>query len=266
LLSQKPRPFLRQVIWALAFVIKEISMNLLKSLKRNRNFWLIFLVVIATEMVLVSLVFIDLGTGSFLKFNREVGIAIFTGVPLFLITIIQLKVSSTIQRSNYVRELASKIHSQPELSEAFFYLVYTYDNELFKSFKEKGEEARLKLQGERTIGRRLYDPDTFQGSEEERRLDNLLSYFDIIGFHFYRGLIPIDDIAGVLGFHLAALSTREVIKSYREGNPDHWEKSSFTKDFNSVAPHQYLTEMLAAFAEYCKQHEKLIKSINAKRL
>jgi len=45
---------------------------------------------------------------------------------------------------------------------------------------------------------RLYDPSTFQFSEEERRLDALLGFFDILGYHHHRGVVHMQDIAGVL--------------------------------------------------------------------
>jgi hypothetical protein len=170
-------------------------------------------------------------------------------------------------RSGLVKEFAAKLHTEESLSETFFYLVYCYSDKLYDDFKAATPEQKAAMQKHRPEGRRLYDPAKFQGTEEERRLDALLGYLDVIAFHYRRGVLPMRDIAGSMGFHLQAIASRKVIVEYRNTTADTWwDKSSFQKDYKSVAPFGYLDNLLNDFKNFCKDHQNEIDKLKKGRL
>ena len=78
------------------------------------------------------------------------------------------------------------------------------------------------------VGSRRYHPMFFQGSLEEQRLDRVLHYFDIIAYHWSRGVISIEDISGTIGYHLGIIRKRDVIQRYLKLNADRWDLLSDT--------------------------------------
>jgi hypothetical protein len=235
---------------------------MLLQLRTNPTYLRAVIATIVAEALLIALLRVPFGTKPLLEFDPKTSLALFTGIPLFLITIIQLHASSVVQRANYIKDFAVTFHQEKAFSDAFYYLVYSYTNEMYARFIAADSKAQGAMQGARTKGQKLYNPKTFIGSAEERRLDALLGFFDVIGYHHYKGIVHMRDVAGVFGFQLAALATRQVIKDYRAAIPEHWPTSSFAKDFNTVAPFRYLEELLKAFQAHCIQHEKEIAELN----
>lgn len=206
-----------------------------------------------------------------LEFEPKVQLGAFATVPLFVLTILQIRSAVRIHRASFVKDFVAKLHTDKELSSAFHQLIYTYSNERYEQFKRASsatdDQAIQQLQGNRQVGERLYDPDKFQGSEEERRLDAVLGYFDIIGYHCVTRVVDIEDVAPVLGFQLAALSTRTVIKDYLRSIPEYWRQSSFSRDAPmAVGPFRYLTVFLDDFREYNAKHQRKIEELNRRSL
>lgn len=127
------------------------------------------------------------------------------------------------------------------------------------------------IQGDRKgqVGLRYYHPDCFQGSEEERRLDALIGYLDIIGYHYHHGLIRMKDVAAMLNYQLAAFASRKVIKTYlgEVGGADWWEKSKLhTGSGGAKIPYLYFRILLADFVRHNKKHNDRWKDLNQRSL
>lgn len=80
------------------------------------------------------------------------------------------------------------------------------------------------LQDGRKEGSRLYHPEKFQGSEEEKRLDSLLGYFNIVAYYYNRKVLSLNDINGSIGYYLMVMASRRVIKEYMNLIVASWEK------------------------------------------
>jgi hypothetical protein len=158
--------------------------------------------------------------------------------------------------------MAVGLRTNEELSKTFYYLVYNYTDTKFEEFKNADAPAREILQKGRPEGYHLFDPDLFQGSEEERHLDSLLGYLDVVGYHHYRKIVHIRDIAGALGWQLAYVASRKVVSAYLTPIPKHWKESSMTRETESVAPFRYLSLMLEELETWNKSHKEKIKNLN----
>ena len=106
------------------------------------------------------------------------------------------------------------------------------------------------LQDGREEGRRFYHPAMFQGSVEEKRLDSLLGYFNIIAYYYNKEkFLSIDDINGSIGYHLAVMGARTVVKEYLNHIEETWEKGGYAKKFGMLQPYHHLKELLDKLAE-----------------
>ena len=193
-----------------------------------------------------------------LKFENKTGLAAVGGIALAILALIQLHSNRILQRANVVKDLASNLYIDTELSETFHYLVYSYDNKTYNKYKDAKEKTRVKMNRDRREGLRFFDPNDeakFEGSEEERRIDSLLGYIDIIAYHYHCGLINIVDIAGVLGYHLATIRKRDAITEYRESIPGFWYSSYREYGYESD-PLRYLDHLLKEYARYCKRRKR----------
>lgn len=192
-----------------------------------------------------------------LAFDKHIGLAVFGGLPVLLLTLIQLYTGSIVQRASLVKDLAAKIYTDEKLAETFHSLVYTYDDKTLKSFLDADKVKREEMNAGRVPGSRLFDPATVSGTEEERRLDALLGYLDIIAYHHHRRLIHMRDIAGVLGYHLAIIGNRQAITAYRASIPEFWQNSMFGQIYgtNSV-PLRYLDKLLKDYQAYCERQNR----------
>jgi len=223
------------------------------------------LVLVAVWVVLGFAMNISFRGKRLLQFDEKVQVGVFATVPLLLLTVLQLRTAVHVQKAGFIRDYVSKLHIDRELSEAYHYLVYTYNNKLYDRVVDATPEELAKMQESRADGCRLYNVDNFQGSQEERRLDALLGYFDLIGYHYLNGVIGMSDIAGVLGYQLAALATRKVVRNYLNTVPPYWEETSFSKA-GGVGPFRYLTVLLDDFLEYNKKNRETIQSLNRREL
>lgn len=133
------------------------------------------------------------------------------------------------QRAAFLSEYISKIFTDKELSDTYHYLVYTYTDGTFvkvcEALNAKGNtedpidhkkmySCLEALQDGREEGLRFYHPEKFQGSVEEKRLDSLLGYFNIIAYYHNKKVLSLDDINGSIGYHLTVMASRNVIKAY----------------------------------------------------
>jgi hypothetical protein len=218
----------------------------------TRDFWVrAFLAVILTEATLLGVV-----VGFRLELTRAGDLTVFTTVPLFVLTLIELRRTLGARRADLIKEWVSEFFLKPELYMTFHELIYTYRNEIFDKMERIRSEQDLdnkprpvfgpfdSLQEGREAGSRFYHPDLFQRSPEERRLDTLLGYLDVIGYYHHRGLIPIEDIVGSLGFYLALMRNRKAVMRYLEGNKHAWETNQYFQAYGYVPPFAYLHRLL----------------------
>jgi hypothetical protein len=210
-----------------------------------------------------------------IDFKKEVDIAFFTGLPLFVLGLLQLYRTQRTQQATNIKDFLSEFRKDQALYSSYFDLVYSFDNNLFAKVKEKGEEkvselrathpntkwkeivVRLRpdcscletFQGNRGAGSRLFWPWLFVFSEEERRLDALLDYFNAVGFYEQEGLIDMRDIARILGDYLAVLDSRLIVKEYFK----YCEESDYDETIGAPDPYPHLIILLDDFKKFNKQ-------------
>jgi len=196
------------------------------------------------------------------NWDPKVSIASFVAIPAAVIGITQLVISAQVQRASYIKDYAIRFRTDKELSESFHYLVYRFDNSAYALFKTAGKtpEERKALQdaqGDVAPDLRFFDPRAAQGAPQERRLDNLLGFFDTVGYDFSRGLLHERDIAGVFGFHLDHLIQRQVIQDYLAYVKEQWPNlGSFHEQYSAPVPFRYLRRLLRIYVAYRKSEEK----------
>ena len=102
----------------------------------------------------------------------------------------------------------------------------------------------------REPGLRFYDPDFFQGSKEEQRLDAVLHYFDVLAYNYRKGLISLADISGVSGYHLAVIGSRDVVQYYLAQNKAYWDNLPYKTRVGAEPPFVSLGVLLAELKNY----------------
>lgn len=187
------------------------------------------------------------------------GHAFIPALALAFIAYVKIKQNSEYRRAAFLAEYVSKIFTDKELSDTFHNLIYTYRNKKFDEIRDElkrnqitsksGQEAMYQclepLQERRKKGWRLYHPGVFQGSVEEKRLDSLLGYFNIIAYYYVEEkLLSIKDIDGSVGYHLTVMSARTVIKKYMNLIENEWETEGYAKNYGTKPPFHYLKKML----------------------
>lgn len=196
--------------------------------------------------------------------KREADLLAVAGIPLFIVTVIQLTYSHSIQTADLVRSHISEFISNQELYSAFHELIYAYKDDkwievkgllpttLSRDCEKKDDNMRneswdaLKnVNKDRPIGSRYYDPDFFQNSIEEQRLDSVLHYFDMLAYNYRRKLISLKYITGVSGYHLAVLGSRDVVKYYLDQTKKFWDFLPYKKRVGAEPPYENLRILLA---------------------
>lgn len=181
-----------------------------------------------------ALVIVGLGSGLFeedIRKKIELPVTIFVATTSIFFTLLEIQRNSEVQRANFVKDYIAALHINDDLKRTFHDLVYLYKDENFEKI-HKTKEIDLKDAGEvlntffltgegeinhnRIEGTRFYHLTNFQGSEEERKLDSLLYYFDVIGYYYEKGLITLTDVNGTIGYFIDCLSSRKCTKTYLE--------------------------------------------------
>jgi hypothetical protein len=170
--------------------------------------------------------------------------------PLLVITCSELGRNIQLQKAGFIRDYISQFFLNTELYQTFHELIYTYSDDKFNEI-EAITKAQTNLntapkpvfaifdnlQNGRTSGARLYHPAFFQASPEERRLDALLGYLDVIAYYYVKGYLQIEDVIGSLGYFLAIMQARKVIVVYMnvvEEKAKEYEKSGIMPPFRYV--------------------------------
>ena len=213
---------------------------------------------LAILILWVSLMFLLLSDT--LTWDRNVSIAAFVAVPAAVIGVAQLLVTAHVQRAAYIKDYAIRFRTDKELSESFHYLVYRFSNRLYEAYT-KPEENRTPDEVEELrcaqagvpADLRFFDPKAATGAAQERRLDNLLGFFDAIGYDFRRGLLEMRDVAGIFGLYLDHLKQRQVVQEYLTFVEVKWpEKKSFHEEYRAPVPFRYVRQLIRAYVKYRK--------------
>ncbi len=203
------------------------------------------------------------------QINDKIITAAFTGC-LFIITLFEFLRNQNLQKAAFIRDYISQFFLHAELYQTFHDLIYTYDNEKFKEvekiLKEKGLSGESPnkpifkdfehLQGDRLPGARLYHPAVFQYSPEERRLDALFGYFDVIAFYYDKGYLKIEDVVGSIGVFLTFMTARDVSRAYLGIVDDKWENDPKFIASGVNQPFFYLKCLLKAVKKYNEKKRK----------
>jgi hypothetical protein len=203
-----------------------------------------------------------------INFKKEIDLFGIAGIPLFFVTIIELVRTHRLQAAELIRAHMSGFLTNDNLHGAFHDLIYQYSDDDWKLVKsklpssmERDQPKTPEVRGAvwkaletinlgREEGSRLYDPDFFQGSKEEKRLDAVLHFFDILAYNYRNRLISVKNIRGVAGYHLAVIGTREVISYLLRRNSEYWKRLPYQNRIGAEPPFENLRRLLAAVEHY----------------
>ena len=185
--------------------------------------------------------------------DRKIGIGVFTTVPLFVLAILQLARTYRVQRAQYIKDFLMEFRRNKDLADAYYDLIYSYRDDLYDKIKALAEKRKAKpsaaekpvfdlfdnLQNGRSAGKRLYYPPFFHFSDEERRLDGVLDFFNSLAYYWHEGLVSVEEIGNTLGEYLVVISDRKVIREYLDYSNDPAE-SKYRERFGSIAAYLYL--------------------------
>jgi hypothetical protein len=216
-----------------------------------------------------------------LSFRTDVDIGFFTTTPLFVLGLLQLWRTNRIQQATNIKDFLAEFRKDNSLYSAYFDLVYSYDDDTFSEVNKRAQQKltqikqqiaaegiksedpefarRLRLaadfefiqdiQQTRQEGSRLFHPNFFAYSQEERRIDMLFDYFEALAFYQYEGLISMRDIARILGDYLAVLVDRKIVACYLDfcQNPHGW---IYGRTSGAAEPYPHFGLLRDAFKEY----------------
>ena len=210
---------------------------------------------VAASAILCSLLAIYVSSNYAAHWDPKISIASFVAIPAAVIAVAQLMISAQIQRASYIKDYALRFRTDKELSESFHYLVYRFGNDYYRDFIQSvktPESQKVIDDAQAGLGPdlRFFNPKAAVGSPQERRLDNLLGFFDTLGYDLSRGLIHVRDVAGVFGYHLDHFIQRKVVQDYLAFVKEKWpELETFHEQYKAPVPFRYFRHLLHQYAE-----------------
>jgi hypothetical protein len=211
-----------------------------------------------------------------LEFDPKVGASAAVAIPGFIFTVLALAHTVALQRGAFVKDYIAQFFLRPDFYETWHDLIYRYEDELFDLVDvaakrhsgtlqpRSGNPVQVVLsaattkpgdnqlvvrvdrgQLERWSGLEPYHPDFLQGSAVERRLDALLSYLNVVGYYYDRGLISLNDVYGTLGYYLSFMNHRKVISQLIKKADRDWRDPDYQK-ITPRFPYHYLRGLLSA--------------------
>jgi hypothetical protein len=196
--------------------------------------------------------------------DPNISVASFVAIPAMVIGVTQLLISTNIQRASYIKDYAIRFRTDKELSESFHYLIYRYSNHLFEihsksaNIRTTNEERELDdAQAGLTNDLTFFDPKQAIGSPQERIIDNLLGFFDTVGYDLRRKLLFIADVSGVFSYHLDHLIQRKVVQAYLKNIEEKWPTlETFHERYNAPVPFKNLRYLLRKYEEHRKSENQ----------
>lgn len=219
------------------------------------------------------------------QFDKSINLAAFITIPGIFFAVISLLMSVFLQRGAFVKDYMAQFFLRPELYQTWHDLIYDYDDDLFEYVDRFVSDEKLTQRTRRPIPLalnvnalkedqrdkwsdiKIYHPAIFQGSEEEKRIDSLFGYLNVIGYYHARGLIHLRDISGTLGYFLAHMSQRKVVRAYVRIMNEAWERrGSRLREIHPVPPYSYLEHLLSAIERRnASLQRRIASSIEAHR-
>ena len=232
----------------------------------------LLVIILALEILLGIAIF-----SGYYAIDHSISVLTFTAIPLFGISLFELRRKLNLQRAAFIKEYVSQFFTHAELYRTFHELIYSYGNSTFEEVQRRvgSDVEKLRnsnplpffdlfedLQKERKEGARIYHPALFQCSAEERRLDCLLGYFDVIAYYYGNGYLRIEDIAGSISYFLGVIRSRDVITAYFELNKKMWaENIEYYGKIGPTPPWNYLEKLLSDLDLYNKENKEKFKKL-----
>lgn len=247
------------------------NMRTIVSILRRNFLYVIFVVTITT---IISLYLLSKYFG--LKPPDQITLAAYTGIPLFIITLLQLERTLRQQRANFVKDYIAQFFLNRDLISSFQNLIKEFTREKWRAVEKIVNENKEELDNNpdqiweflkeinknKSDGERYFHPSYFQGSEEELNLDGILGFFDIIGYHYHRQLVPIEDIVSTVGFYLRAINSNLAIKEYLKIIRERWENDKeFQEAYGLLHTFYYLDRLLVSIEVYDQQNASKLRSM-----
>lgn len=192
--------------------------------------------------------------------DPKISIASFVAIPAMVIGVSQLLISAHIQRASYIKDYALRFRTDKELSESFHYLIISYNNSLYGIYSKPASSRTVDEQNNLDAAQvglandlMFFDPKQMKGSPQERRIDNLLGFFDTVGYDLRRKLLFIPDVAGVFSYHLDHLIQRKIVQACLKQIEDDWPTlESFHERYSAPIPFENLRYLLRKYEEHRK--------------
>jgi len=240
----------------------------LPSLNRNYLSLTILIILVAGALAVgrfAPLVSINQG---FTLGDVITGVGLIIAIAGFTVTSIQFVRAQRLQQAVNVKDFLTEFQKNGDLYGAYFDLVYCYIDSIYDDVEAAANEymrrngnakppAKIKpvfdcfehLQKNKEAGRRFYHPLFFQFSDEEKKLDSLLDYFNAVGFYLCKGQIKMEDVVALLGDYLAVLADRKIIAAYLRlcNSPAEWK---YDDTVGASTPFPHLHYLIESYKEY----------------
>lgn len=199
------------------------------------------------------------------NWDPNISIASFVAIPAMVIGVSQLLISAHLQRASYIKDYAIRFRTDKELSESFHFLIYRYSNHLFDIYFKPASSRTADEQNELDAAQsgltndlKFFDPKQTIGSPQERRIDNLLGFFDTVGYDLRRKLLFIPDVSGVFAYHLDHLIQRKIVQAYLKNIEEKWPTlETFHERYIAPIPFKNLRYLLRKYEEHRKSENQL---------
>jgi hypothetical protein len=196
-------------------------------------------------------------------FQQFGGATPFITLAGFVFTVIQLNNSNVEARASFAQARASLLKAytadflRPDLFGTWHDLIYGYSNTIYAAvdayvLKHHAYPNYVVVPGQPAVSWRpaFWHPSLFQATAEERRIDALLGYFEILGYHKRQALIDVGDISGLIGEFLQDIRSRTMIYDYfvvmwRAWDNDQW-KDPLRSDRSELPQFYDFVRLLAA--------------------
>lgn len=199
------------------------------------------------------------------NWDPKISIASFVAIPAMVIGVSQLLITAHIQRASYIKDYAIRFRTDKELSESFHYLIYRYSNHFYEIYSKPANSRSADEQKELDAAQtgltddlKFFDPKQAIGSPQERRIDNLLGFFDTVGYDLRRKLLYIPDVSGVFAYHLDHLIQRRIVQAYLKNIEEKWPTlETFHERYIAPVPFKNLRYLLRKYEEHRKNENQL---------
>ena len=166
--------------------------------------------------------------------------------------------TAQMQRASYIKDYALRYRADKELTESYHFLVYRFGNSLYEIFlldpamRTAGQQNQIDSAQEGVAPDLcFFNPRQILGSQQERRLDNLLGFFNTLGYDLERKLVAIEDVAGMFGIQLDHFVQRKIINEYLFQIEINWPRlDSFHERYQAPVPFTDLRRMINEYVRF----------------